>query len=174
MLENSCGTVALNGPFFCFFLADHRATDFTLSKICGTETKNSSHLSTVIFTTKFFVDNSLRYIFIYRFSYLLTYYYSFLVHYNKKCFDINWFYLLSPAILSLWYSCFEVTWHLGDDSNSKTRVRYVYILPEVLHGDFLSEIKYLFNLEGNILHILTRNDYSNWGELSFTILKFFM
>ena len=31
------------------------------------------------------------------------------------------------------------------------------VLPEVLHGDFLSEIKYLFNLEGNILHILTRN-----------------
>jgi hypothetical protein len=35
------------------------------------------------------VDNSFRYIFIYRFSYLLTYYYSFLAHYNKKCFDIN-------------------------------------------------------------------------------------
>ena len=29
------------------------------------------------------------------------------------------------------------------------------VLPEVLHGDFLSEIKYLFNIEGNILHILT-------------------
>ena len=55
---------------------------------------------------------------------------------------------------------------LRDDSNSKTRVRFVYVLPEVLHVDFLSEIKYLFNLEGNILHILTRNviffyDYSN-------------
>jgi hypothetical protein len=53
------------------------------------------------------------------------------------------------------------------------------VLPEVLHGDFLSEIKYLFNLEGNILHILTRNviffyAYSNWGELSFNIFKFFM
>jgi hypothetical protein len=53
-----------------------------------------------------------------------------------------------------------------DDSNSKTRVRFIYVLPEVLHGDFLSKIKYLFNLEGNILHILTRNviffyDYSN-------------
>ena len=59
--------------------------------------------------------------------------------------------------------------------NSKTLVRYVYVLPEVLHGDFLSEIKYLFNLEGNILHILTRNviffyDYSNWGGLPFNIL----
>ena len=53
-----------------------------------------------------------------------------------------------------------------DDSNSKTRVWFVYVLPEVLHDDFLSEIKYSFNLEGNILHILTRNvisfyDYSN-------------
>ena len=51
----SCGTVTLYGPFyflFIYFLADHRATDFTLSKICGTETNNSSHLSTVIFTTK--------------------------------------------------------------------------------------------------------------------------
>ena len=33
----SCGTVALYGLFiYLFFLADHRATDFTLSKICGT------------------------------------------------------------------------------------------------------------------------------------------
>jgi hypothetical protein len=45
----SCGTVALYGLFTkFFFLADHRATDFTLSKICGTPTKNTSHLSTVI------------------------------------------------------------------------------------------------------------------------------
>ena len=52
----SCGTVALYGLFInLFFLADHRATDFTLSKICGTPTKNTSHLSTVIFTTKRFV-----------------------------------------------------------------------------------------------------------------------
>ena len=30
--------IALDGPFFfCFFLADHRATNFTLSKICGTD-----------------------------------------------------------------------------------------------------------------------------------------
>ena len=109
----------------------------------------------------------------------LAYYYSFLAQYNKKCFDINWFHLLSLAILSLWYSRFEVTQLLRDDSNSKTSVRFVYVLPEVLHGDFLSEIKYLFNQEGNILHILTRNviffyDYSNWGELSFNIFKFFM
>ena len=52
----SCGNVALDGLFInFFFLADHRATDFTLSKICGTSTKNTSHLSTVIFTTKRFV-----------------------------------------------------------------------------------------------------------------------
>jgi hypothetical protein len=48
----SWGTVALYG---LFFLADHRATDFILSKICGTPTKNTSHLSTVIFTIKHFV-----------------------------------------------------------------------------------------------------------------------
>ena len=59
-----------------------------------------------------------------RFSYLLAYYYSFLAHYNKKCFDINWFHLLSPTILSLWYSHFEVTWLLRGDSNSKTRVQF--------------------------------------------------
>ena len=104
----NCGTVALDGPFFfLFFLADHRATDFTLSKICGTATKNSSHLSTVIFTTKRFVraescgswiTRFVTYLSIAPFSYLLTYYYSFLAHYNKTCFDINWFHLLSPAI----------------------------------------------------------------------------
>jgi hypothetical protein len=48
--------VALYGLFiYLFFLVDHRATDFTLSKICGTPTKNTSHLSTVIFTAKRFV-----------------------------------------------------------------------------------------------------------------------
>jgi hypothetical protein len=43
--------------------------------------------------------------------------------------------------------------------NNKTHVivRFVYVLPEVLHCNFLSEIKYLFNLEGNVLHILARN-----------------
>ena len=52
----SCGTVALYGLFIKKkFLADHRATDFTLSTICGTPTKNMSHLSTVIITTKRFV-----------------------------------------------------------------------------------------------------------------------
>ena len=61
----------------------------------------------------------------------------------------------------------------------KTRVRFVYVIPEVLHGDFLFEIKYLVNLEWNILQILTRNvilfySYSNWGELSFNIFKFLM
>jgi hypothetical protein len=55
---------------------------------------------------------------------------------------------------------------------------FVYVLPEVLHGDFLSEIKYLVNLEWNILQILTRNfifyfNYSDWNELSFNIFKFF-
>jgi hypothetical protein len=125
------------------------------------------------------VDNSFHYICIYRFWYLLNNYYSFLAHYDNKCLDINWSSLLRSAILSLWYSRFEVTWFLRDNSKRKTRVWFVYALPEVLHSDFLSEIKYLFNLERNILHILTRNviffyDYSNWSELSFNILKFFM
>jgi hypothetical protein len=120
------------------------------------------------------VDNSFHYIFIYRFSYLLTYFYSFLAHYNKKCFDINWFHLLSPAILSLWYSRFEVTWLLRDDSNNKTRVRFVYVLPEVLHGDFLSEIKYLFNLEGNILHINQKCYFLLWlFQLRWTLIQHF-
>jgi hypothetical protein len=53
----------------------------------------------------------------------------------------------------------------------------LYVLPEVLHGDFLSEIKYLFNLEGNILHILTRNviffyDYSTEVNSHLTFSSF--
>ena len=43
------------------------------------------------------------------------------------------------------------------NSKRKTRVRFVYVLPDVLNGDFLSEIKYLVNLEWNILQILTSN-----------------
>ena len=38
----------------------------------------------------------------------------------------------------------------SDNSNRKTRVRFVYVLPDVLRGDLLSEIKYLVNLESNI------------------------
>jgi hypothetical protein len=34
-----------------------------------------------------------------------------------------------------------------DQSKRKTCVRFVYILPQVLHGFLLSEIKYLVNLE---------------------------
>ena len=47
------------------------------------------------------VDISLRYIFIYRFPYLLMHYYSFLAQYHNKCLDINWSRLLRSAILSL-------------------------------------------------------------------------
>ena len=104
------------------------------------------------------MDNSFRYIFIY----LLAYYYSFLAHYNKKCFDINWFHLLSPAILSLWYSRFEVTRLLRDDSNHKTRVRFVYVLPEVLHSDFFiwnkifiqPRVKYFTNINKKYYFLL--------------------
>jgi hypothetical protein len=42
----SCGTVALyDPPFFSFFLADHRATDFTYIKIGGIATRFKSELS---------------------------------------------------------------------------------------------------------------------------------
>ena len=40
----SCRTVALYGPLV-FFLADHRATDFTYIKISGIATRFKSHLS---------------------------------------------------------------------------------------------------------------------------------
>ena len=50
-------------------------------------------------------------------------------------------YLVPPSCL-FWYSRFEVTWLLRDDSNSKTRVRFVYVLPHILNGDFVNEIKY--------------------------------
>jgi hypothetical protein len=36
---------------------------------------------------------------------------------------------------------------LRDHSKRKTHVRFVYVLPQVLHDNFLSEIKYLVNLE---------------------------
>jgi hypothetical protein len=56
---------------------------------------------------------------------LLMHYYSFLAQYHNKCLDINWSRLLRSAILSLWYSHFEVTWLLRDHFNSKTCVRFV-------------------------------------------------
>ena len=43
-----------------------------------------------------------------------------------------------------------LTGHLkkqSDNSNRKTRVRFVYVLPNILHGDFFYEIKYLVNPE---------------------------
>ena len=103
------------------------------------------------------MDNSFRYVFIYRIPYLLAHYYLFRAHYHNKCLEINRSRLLRSAILSLRYSRFDVTWFLRDNSNSKARVRFVYVLPEVLHGDFVSEKK--------ISQILTRNviffyDYS--------------
>ena len=65
--------------------------------------------------------------------------------------------LTGPAILTLWCSRFEVTCLLRDGSGRGTRVRFAYVLPEVLHGDFFSEIKYLVNIECNILQISTIN-----------------
>jgi hypothetical protein len=46
-------------------------------------------------------------------------------HYHNKCVDINWSSLLRSAILSLWYSRFEVMWLLRDHFNGKTCVRFV-------------------------------------------------
>jgi hypothetical protein len=53
------GILEFNSPkmvkfnLICYMLIQlTKAMDFTLSKICGTVTKNSLHLSTVIFTTK--------------------------------------------------------------------------------------------------------------------------
>jgi hypothetical protein len=83
------------------------------------------------------------------------------------------------TILSLCYSRFEVTWLLRANSNSKTHVRFVYILPEVLHSDFFIWNKIFIQPKVKYFtYILTRNviffyDYSNWGELSFNIFMFF-
>jgi hypothetical protein len=55
-------------------------------------------------------------------------------------------------------SCLCEFWQLkSDNSNRKTHVRFVYVLPHILHGDFFYEIKYLVNPQLNILHILIRN-----------------
>ena len=56
--DSSCRTVLQQLLWFLasfLIFADHRATDFTLSKICETATLILSHLSTVILTTKRFV-----------------------------------------------------------------------------------------------------------------------
>ena len=90
---------------------------------------------------------------------LFTFFYTYLpvnIHFQVIIIT-NVSILTDPAILTLWYSRFEVTWLLRDNSKRKTRVRFVYVLPEVLHGDFFSEIKYLVNLECNILQISTIN-----------------
>ena len=119
---------------------------------------------------------SFRYIFIYRFRYLLMYYYSFLAQYHNKCLDIN----LSPLLVPPSCNCGILALRsrdFWDNSNSKTRVRFVYVLPEVLHGEFFIWNK-IFS-QWNILQILTRNDiffydYSNWVELSFNFFKFIL
>ena len=56
--DSSCGTVLQQLLWFLasfLIFADHRATDFTLSKIYETATLILSHLSKVILTTKRFV-----------------------------------------------------------------------------------------------------------------------
>ena len=49
---HSCGTVALYGPFYLFFFADHRATVFTLSKTFETVPKKSCAAFLPIFIMK--------------------------------------------------------------------------------------------------------------------------
>jgi hypothetical protein len=75
------------------------------------------------------------------------------------CFDINGFHLLSPAILSLWYSRFEVTWLLKDDSNSKTCVRFIYVLPEVLHSVFFIWNKIFIQPRGKYFTYINQKCY---------------
>ena len=70
----SCGTVALDGPLFFWRTIGLRISPY----------QKFAELRPRIRRTFQHVDNPFRYIFIYRFSYLLTYYYSFLAHYNKK------------------------------------------------------------------------------------------
>jgi hypothetical protein len=48
----SCGTVALYGPLYIFFFADHRATVFTLSKTFETAEKKSCTAFLPIFVMK--------------------------------------------------------------------------------------------------------------------------
>ena len=49
---DSCGNVALYGPFYLFFFADHRATVFTLSKTFETAQKKSCAAFLPIFVMK--------------------------------------------------------------------------------------------------------------------------
>ena len=63
------------------------------------------------------------------------------------------------GILSLWYSRFEVTWLLIDDSNSKTRVRYFYVLPDVLHGNFFIWNKIFIQPRGKYFTYINQKCY---------------
>jgi hypothetical protein len=163
--------------------ADHRATDFTLSKTFETAQWKCCTAFLQIFIMKSGARTIKQ---IFRFiKYLSTFFYTYLplnIHFQLIIIT-NVSLLTDPAyfVPPSCHCCILAlrSRDLSDNSKRKTRVRFVYVLPEVLHGDFLSEIKYLVNLEWNILQILTRNviffyGYSNWGELSFNIFKFFM
>ena len=82
----------------------------------------------------------------------------------------------------MWYSRF---WgHMIFDRSSritlnrKTRVRFVYVLPHILHGDFFFLWNKIFS-QPTVKYFTYINqkcyffyDYSNWGELSFNIQVF--
>ena len=109
------------------------------------------------------VDISFRYIFIYRFPYLLMHYYSFLAQYHNKCLDINWSRLLRSTILSLWYSRFEVTWLLRDNLTAKQVFGLFTFYRRFCTTIFLSEgnqifsqprVKYFTNINQKCLLLL--------------------
>ena len=165
-------------------MADHRATDFTLKNLRNSYQEyvapfNSNfHNKTLCESGVMWITRFVTYLSIAFPIYLLIIIQFYLIIIKNVSILTDFTYLVPPSCLC-WYSRFEVTWLLRDDSNSKTRVQFVYVLPHILHGDFVYEIKYLVNPQLNILHILTRNviffyDYSNWGGLSFNIFTFFM
>ena len=124
----SCGTVALMVLGQFSDICRPWATDFTLSKTFETAQWKCCATFLQIFVMKSGA-RTIKHIF--RFvKYLSTFFYTYLpvdIHYHNKCLDINWSRLLRSAILSLWYSRFEVTWLLRDHFNSKTCVRFVYM-----------------------------------------------
>jgi hypothetical protein len=127
-------------------------------------------------------ENDQTYIF--RFvKYLSTFFYTFLpVNIHFQLIIITSVSILTDPAYFVPPSChcgilaLRFSWLLRDNPKRKTRVPCVYVLPEVLHGDFFFWNKISSPPRVNYI---TRNviffyGYSNWGELSFNIFKFFM
>jgi hypothetical protein len=75
--------------FFLFFLANHRATDFTLSKICGTATCSVCLRFTGVFARRFFIWNK---IFVQPREKYFTYF-------NQKCYFLLWLFQLRCTLI---------------------------------------------------------------------------